>query len=319
MSGENEKQGRKRPRVILSNNYISGGEVGIRVSGVDIEAHNNTFHDVGQAWDISNTGASTVSGTRVTHSSTTAAPDRTKANQSGWTKSNGPPLPVLCPNCGNVFPSRHYNFGGQFFSLWNNEEPCPRCGNEHAILSEGMFNLALEAVEVLHAPDTTFAMIQALAQVGAEISTGAVSDEDGLKRLAGISAKFADVARKAAKLSRAAFTFICLISGPAGAYFAWKQVELATAAQQPSTHQVLDHIFKDAARIQASPESPYHYEEKQSGAPPAGEPTQGKTDAQAMPMKLLKESKPKARHLRKKARRDHRKIFGKAKHRPTSH
>src|SRR5580700_4480252 len=147
-----------RMPIHYANNSFTNLDVGIRAKGpVDITAENNYFHNVGTPYDIAGARSADIRGTRITND-----PKFTNRNTrafAGWTKPNGPPLPAFCPSCKSIFPSKNYNFGGRFFTVWGNEETCPECGFEHAKLSEGIFDLASEAVKVLSAPDITHAML----------------------------------------------------------------------------------------------------------------------------------------------------------------
>ena len=96
-------------------------------------------------------------------------------------------LPVYCPDCRGVFLSRCYNVAGTNVRLWNNTEPCIFCGSRRAHLSEGVFNIVGDVVEILVAPQATLAAFQRLAAVANDVSAGKISTEEGIKRAEAIT------------------------------------------------------------------------------------------------------------------------------------
>lgn len=126
----------------LSNVSFSGLDVGIQADASScFTADNLRFNNVGMPFDVR--GRAGVSGTRIRDDPKL----RQSSNKSfaGWRKPNGPPLPAFCPECKSVFPSTNYNFGSSYFYSRDNEEICPVCRNEHAKLSDGLFDLSQES------------------------------------------------------------------------------------------------------------------------------------------------------------------------------
>lgn len=216
-----------------ANNIFTNLDVGIRAKGpVDITAENNYFHNVGMPYDIVGARSADIRGTRITND-----PKLTNRNTSafvGWTKPNGPPLPAFCPSCKSIFPSKNYNFGGAYFNAWNNEETCPECGFEHAKLSEGIFNLASEAVKVLSAPDITHVMLAALRKASDEVVAGKTEPENAAAELDIVSPKLGAVLRKASSLG---VTAIMLLASIVGVYYENGSYEYAKTSYEEQMRQ----------------------------------------------------------------------------------
>jgi hypothetical protein len=222
-----------RMPIHYANNSFTNLDVGIRAKGpVDITAENNYFHNVGTPYDIAGARSADIRGTRITND-----PKFTNRNTrafAGWTKPNGPPLPAFCPSCKSIFPSKNYNFGGRFFTVWGNEETCPECGFEHAKLSEGIFDLASEAVKVLSAPDITHAMLAALRKASDKVVAGKIEPENAAAELDIVSQKLGMVFRKAFMFGKPAITFLLAI---VGAYYAKGSYEYAELSYEEQVRQ----------------------------------------------------------------------------------
>lgn len=157
-----------------------GGEgtknVGIEITGAKYASIKNcTAVGFDIPFRIYNAGTAQASGNKAIPSFRNNTERRAFA---GWRRPNGPPLPCFCPKCKAIFASRSYVFDGPVFSLWNNEETCPKCGNNHAKLSEGTFNLLKETAEIISAPDMTYVMFKALQGVIDDHKKGQVSPEE---------------------------------------------------------------------------------------------------------------------------------------------
>ncbi|TGV61655.1 hypothetical protein EN784_04610 [bacterium M00.F.Ca.ET.141.01.1.1] len=300
--------------VLIENVSIEGCNVGIKVSGADLTAKNIDFRNVRQAFDVSDSRAQ-ISSTRITH-----GPDASKGENSGWRKSNGPPLPVFCSNCKSVFASRHYNFGGTYFNLWDNEEPCIKCGNEHAALSEGVFDLAREVVRVLSAPDMTHVMLQCLNSIAADMISGRIAAGSAIEKIAAVSPSLGEVAKKALAVSGTVAAWI-VGTGIAlfSAYYGVKAVNLSETqlaiAQEQLELQKQDSGQQDAVLKQilqhlprGEPDLKVHRDDDaKAGEDAAAEPTKGKAAG--------KGDRLKARDLRRKVEVRRRNEFGRARHR----
>jgi len=101
-------------------------------------------------------------------------------------------LPVHCPTCGGVFLSRGYNISGRNISLWGNIESCIFCGAD-ARLSEGVFNIAEDAVEILTAPETTLEAFKKMRALVADVSAGRITPEEARVQAEAIRPGFGSV------------------------------------------------------------------------------------------------------------------------------
>lgn len=96
------------------------------------------------------------------------------------------PLPIFCPSCKEVSFSRKYNFEGCYFYSFGNTETCPSCGQQ-AELSEGVFNLTGDVLEIVSAPNVTHAMHAALRSILEAIDDGALTPEAAIDEVAKVS------------------------------------------------------------------------------------------------------------------------------------
>ena len=169
----------------LENVRISSAHTGIKSDGpVDLDLKNVTFSNVQVPLDIAGAKSVNIRGSRVTDDPKPRRkiPPTATRNIVGWRRVNGPPLPVFCSSCKTIFPSRNYIFGGMYFNCWDNEEQCPECGDELAKLSEGVFDLTKATIQILSAPDITYAIILALRDLLNDIETGNIDPEQVVKR-----------------------------------------------------------------------------------------------------------------------------------------
>ncbi len=212
----------------IKNAAIANSEIGIRGEpGSTIAASNNTFDRVETPFDLEGVKSATVSGTRIANDPKATIGRR--SSSVGWRRINGPPLPAFCPQCKAVFPSANYNFGGAYFHAWNNEETCVECGFEHALLSEGVFNLEAETVRILSAPDFTYVMLQRAKQVADDVIAGRLDSKTGNRAFAEISPKLAKLISRAPEFLFNATTLIATVIAAyatvVAAYYAYMQYE----------------------------------------------------------------------------------------------
>jgi hypothetical protein len=288
----------------LKNIHISNCKGGIKIDGpADIVADNVTFDNVERPWDVSGVCLADVRGTRIKND-----PKRTRKGKTasiGWTKTNGPPLLAFCPECKTVFSSANYNFGGSIFNAWNNEETCPECGNEHALLSEGLFDLTQETVRVLSAPDFTHAMLQDAKRIADEVIAGSLDEAEAVCQFESISPEFKKLLEKAPgflyKSAMLVATVICAYYAYA-AYDNPKQQPQTPAAITTATNNVLKEmgnkiITSSGVRNKAYPNG--HLSA-------ATDLTKSKSAFKTETSDVRIESKPKARHMRRKAEKERR-------------
>src|ERR1035437_2622121 len=68
-------------------------------------------------------------------------------------------FPAFCPNCGSIFPSVIPALPGTTI-LEDNSQTCPVCGYPYAHISDGVFKISEEALEIISAPDITRTMLE---------------------------------------------------------------------------------------------------------------------------------------------------------------
>jgi hypothetical protein len=174
---------------IIKDVHIVNTETGIKSDGPnDLVVENVTFDNVRVPYDISGARSASIRGTRIPNDPK-IGPSRNDGTRSsvGWRKLHAPPLPAFCPSCKSIFASRNYLFAGMYFNCWNNEETCPECYNEHATLSEGIFNLTKEIIEILRAPDITYALVQALITTAESTIKGTTNPDEAEEYLNSLS------------------------------------------------------------------------------------------------------------------------------------
>lgn len=133
----------------LSNVTIANADIGIEAdSNSSIYSKNLTFDNVAKPFSVSGAEQVYLDSTRIRNDPKTADLRR-GGSFSGWRKPSGPRLPAHCMKCDLVFPSINYNIGSSLFYSRNNEETCPRCGFEHAKLSDGLFEVTKEVINIL--------------------------------------------------------------------------------------------------------------------------------------------------------------------------
>ncbi|WP_332304712.1 hypothetical protein [Rhizobium sp. GR12] len=183
-------------KVVISGNTFSGGANGITTIGpVDIDASDNTFTNVSKPFNIADGSTGRIVNNKVLDDPKLRFPHRKAEDttSSGWRALIAPPLPCYCSVCQTIFPSRNYVFAGPYFFCWGNTEECPSCGNEKAELSRGVFDLSLDTIKVLRAPEITRVMIRQLAEIGSKAAFGKISIEEAAQEAAAIHPTFRDV------------------------------------------------------------------------------------------------------------------------------
>lgn len=199
---------------IFKNVHLENGPVGISVSGGNYEFQNATFKNVGQPFDFGPGTSASITGTRIVDDPKRRQGDSPKSK--GWQRARGVALPILCTGCGSISRSANYVFAGNFYNLWDNEEPCPKCGNP-ARLSEGTFRLARGTIEVLQAPDLTHTMLASLVAISNQFAAGELPAETALQEVERASPKAGEAIRKSAEagvwLVGALIAFFSLVNG----------------------------------------------------------------------------------------------------------
>jgi hypothetical protein len=287
----------------LKNVHISGARTGIKADGpVDIVAENVTFDNVHQPWDISGARSVDVRGTRIKNDPKQRGSASKKAS-IGWSRPNGPPLPAFCSTCKTIFPSRNYNFGGQYFNAWDNEETCPECGSEHAILSEGLFDLTQATVTVLSAPDFTHAMLQSAKRVAEDLIAGKLDEPEARTRLEQISPRFKELIGKAPSFL---YNAVMLVATIICAYYTYMAYEYPKEQpQQPTAivEHVLEHMCNTTITTYGVTEQAVPTDHRSAMNPAKSKRMLDKTPT------VLKQHKPKSRQIRREQDRKRREAF----------
>lgn len=310
----------------LKDIHIKNTEVGIEgAEGSHISSSEVSFENVQEPYKVR--GTAKVTGNRI---SSDPKQRQSKNSAFGYQKVIGPPLPVFCPNCKAIFPSRNYKFGGRFFESWDNEEPCPECRFEHAKLSEGLFDLSKEAVRVLSAPDITFAMLAAIEKVATDVRTGVATPEQAAEKLDQISAPVGDLWRRALAVGA---TTIGLLVGVIGTYYARESVvlgrrQVVLGEQQveigreqlrlqkdSNTDKILEDVLSQLKQCIFTLNGLKHYDPKPSvDENDPGNPAKNEAPSETGSVKLKPKRKTKARNIRQKLDAERRKAFGRARH-----
>lgn len=228
-----------RMPIKISKSFIGGPGLKIRGGG-DFEIEDNTFGPDANI-EISGVRSAKISGSKFESGAAKGAP-RPNPNQRpsaggdsvGWTRPGGPPLPVYCPNCKAIFPSKRYFFSGAFFNVWNNEEVCIECGFEHARLSEGIFDLAGEAVRILSAPDITHVMLRSVLSISNELLSGTIGPESAVQKYQKVLPRLGKLARTWLRRGKETVIFLGAVAGIVSLY----QIELGREQVRLGREQV---------------------------------------------------------------------------------
>jgi hypothetical protein len=313
----------------LRDIHISGFGTGIKTRGpVDLDASRVTFDNVQRPWDIQGARSTKISGTRITNDPKLRGGSDGTRTSSGWHPGlGGPPLPVFCGNCKTIFPSRNHTFSGQYFELWDNEEPCPGCGFEHAKLSEGIFNLAEDTVEVLSAPDITHAMLAATQFISDKVIAGEIAGEDAVVEYEAVTPKIGEVAKRAWSFGKSAFWTFAAIASIASLYLAldqkWANTECQEATKQQveiqqqsevSRQRALEQVLEELSRLRFKLDGVYENPNGEGAKEAPTSPSEDEARTKPSPLKFAAQGRQKARERRRLANRQRRSDFGGARH-----
>ena len=169
-------------KVFVHDCLFQGPQSGIRVRHAsEVSIQNSVFDNVVTPIDLGGVGNGHIRGNSVIRDPKIEGTGR-GAPASGWRRPNGPPLPIFCSKCKHISPSNNYVFGGAFFNCWDDGEEGPHCESFVALLSEGIFNLASEFVEIVSAPDTTYAMLLALGRLQNAVLDSKISEAEAISK-----------------------------------------------------------------------------------------------------------------------------------------
>lgn len=316
-------------KLSISNVHIEGFDVGVQATDTEVVALGNTFRDVRQPFDV--TGKGQISGTRISESHEVKG--GLNKSQTGWTRPNGPPLPAFCEKCGTVFPSRAYNLGGTIFNLSVNEEQCPECGNEHALLSEGIFNLTTDIAEIVSAPAFTYEMFLKLRDVTSGIIDDKIDHSVALREIESVSPDLTRVIERSSLSFKVVGYLIATVIAAAGVYaaleansIAREQTEVMRAehkinrerwaaekAKTINTDAVVTGALGFLSKCLLTSDGQCK-EDQTSAETSSQKKAKAQTRAKSGAPKLEKQSKLKSRDKRRQTDKERRQSFGGSRH-----
>jgi hypothetical protein len=198
-------KGGRPPRVGV---YIEGGK--------DIHFHGTRFHNVDVPVLAKNSSNITLTGTSATFDQDYQRPSGEPKpsggrRSSGWTPAiePRPSLPVFCPKCNTIFPTRSQFASVTDLNVWENTEQCPNCDYPEARMSEGIFNVTRDAIEIIFAPDTTREMLEAFTLIAKRAVTGEYSKQTAVKEAERLSPKLAKLLKRGFKYGLANYLRVC--------------------------------------------------------------------------------------------------------------
>ncbi|WP_320194750.1 hypothetical protein RMR10_010285 [Agrobacterium rosae] len=200
-------------KVVIKDVHFADLNTGIKTgSPTDIEISGTTFDNVQTPFDLA--PGSTA---RLTENSIKNDPKLVNTVRGGaslgWRRPKGPALPCCCPECKNIFPSKNYAFAGPYFHCWGNTEECIVCGYEKAELSKGTFDLSLETVGILIAPDITREMVKRLGQISTDVAYGKLSIDDAVVKAEKLHLSFGHVVREWGSRAIYGYLLLSVIAG----------------------------------------------------------------------------------------------------------
>jgi hypothetical protein len=312
---------------VIINGSFKNLDVGIEAApGVAYTAINNTFQNVREPFRSPHASKMDVRGTRISDDPKLRG-DRRGGSRTGWRKLSGPPLPVQCGQCGAIFPSANYPYAGAYFNSWNNEETCPDCGNEHAKVSEGIFDLSGEFIRVIEAPEITHDLIRAIAQVGNDYLIHKINADEAVDLFQKISPKLGILANKARNNGLAALAVIASLASIGGYILAREQTALAR--EQTALAHEQTQIAREGLRLQKEGPPPLtrdqmlellgqrrftsdgnsHQVQHDVKHDRGKKPTTDKPPSTSGSVDLHRKRKPKSREIRRKTRQERRQAF----------
>jgi hypothetical protein len=100
-----------------------------------------------------------------------------------------PDFPAQCPDCGAIFPVRGAIGVGEGIrakvrigSDVGTTTSCPKCGKRNARISEGLYSANSSAIEIISAPQSTHAALEALKAIAEQAAAGKISKTDAIER-----------------------------------------------------------------------------------------------------------------------------------------
>jgi hypothetical protein len=98
-----------------------------------------------------------------------------------------PRVPAHCPKCGSIFPAPVEIGEGAFMSFSNVGMTCPVCGNPNAVVSEGLYTTANNAVRMLSGPDFSRQTLKIFQEITKQFTDGSISKDEAQRQARSIS------------------------------------------------------------------------------------------------------------------------------------
>jgi hypothetical protein len=224
-------------------------------SGTDIYTENVHFSNILTPFDFNDVRLGHTTGTRI-YNDPKLRFDRDSIRTSrGWRRPKGPPLPIYCQTCEAISASKNFVFGGPYFTCWDNEEICPNCLTFGARLSQGLFDLVGEVAEALTAPEVTYTMLAAIADISRGVVSGSIPSEQIADEIESIYPRLGKAIRKAGQIVVTAAGLGAAAATIAGSYIMWLQYE-QQREDAISTQKVLEEVLRDLSHLRVVPDRP---------------------------------------------------------------
>ena len=121
-------------------------------------------------------------------------------------------LPAYCSNCQTIFPFHGIEIGvGATIGIGNVATNCPVCGSTNARVSDGVYQANSTAIQVLSAPESTYAIIEVLKTLAEQAARGQISKEEAIQKAGDLSPKYAALMEAFAKLGLPGLALLVMI------------------------------------------------------------------------------------------------------------
>lgn len=305
-------------------NYARGGDfkdcdVGIEAIDTDIELSDHSFDNVAHPYRILRSKA------RIRSSRIRNDPKlkyKIEIFDEAGTGAKVPGLPVQCPKCESIFSSKNYTIESSIIDIFDAEEECCRCTYEHARVSNGLFRITSDVIEVLHGSDLTYAVVASLIDSSRASIEGRISSKELQRRFAKADPRLGLLAKFAANKGKSAICFLAFIV-PIVVTVLYGQLQLEEArlanefarksyeaqSQPNQTEFLLKEVLKEISvyRIQAV-QKPGDTKDGPT-CQPRDDPAGAKSPAETGSFNLPAKSKPKFRHMKRRSQAKRRHAF----------
>ncbi len=176
------------------------------------------------------------------------------------------------------------------------------------LLSEGLFDLTQETVKILSAPDFTHAMLQSAKRIADEVITGSLDETEAARQFEVISPDFKRLLSKAPGIL---YNTIMLVAQVIGAYYAWAAYDPHKQSPQTpaSINTATDGVLKEMENKVITSSGVRNKTDPNDHRSAATDPAKSEPPPKRGMSEVLRESKPKARDIRRKAEKERRRAF----------